>query len=379
MRSERPHQPRVPAELNRETRPRPGIGLSGAPIEKQAPTRLQTTPSLNGSTRTSPSPVLHRGARRVGLGHNILPDKNNITGGNLGRNREGNIHPLNAPDHTRLEEGRIVSSLNTHIMGNAKRTGSPIEIMQSAESRDFLHIVKEHMLMQSPQIVVLLETHVSGSTADEVCKKIGLIGQYRILHVYILEAREQFVTIVVSPEGYREWLFTAIYVNPHPSTREELRGELEQRASSYNHPWLLAGDFSKTRNLEERDHGGSNMVRHCDKFNNWIENNAPIDLGFLGPKYTWVHGLTQDTRKSTRLDRALCNIDWRLKFQEGGVKHLIHNQSNHAPILISTTGFSMTSRDYKPFRFEAAWLLHGEFDSYVRQCWDRKGTATEAL
>jgi len=68
--------------------------LSGAPTEKQAPVRLQITPSLNGSTRTSLSPVGHGGVRGVGLGHNVPPDKNSLAGGNLGRNHEGAIHPL---------------------------------------------------------------------------------------------------------------------------------------------------------------------------------------------------------------------------------------------------------------------------------------------
>ncbi|KAJ8445417.1 hypothetical protein Cgig2_031230 [Carnegiea gigantea] len=64
------------------------------------------------------------------------------------------------------------------------------------------------------------------------------------------------------------------------------------------------------------------MARRCTKFNNWIENNALIDLGFSGPKFTWVRGLGPSTKKSAHMDRALCNIEWRARFPEGGVKHL---------------------------------------------------------
>ncbi|KAJ8433994.1 hypothetical protein Cgig2_012687 [Carnegiea gigantea] len=32
------------------------------------------------------------------------------------------------------------------------------------------------------------------------------------------------------------------------------------------------------------------------------ENNALIDIGFSGPKFTWVRGLSPETRKSARLD-----------------------------------------------------------------------------
>ncbi|KAJ8432043.1 hypothetical protein Cgig2_006328 [Carnegiea gigantea] len=40
----------------------------------------------------------------------------------------------------------------------------------------------------------------------------------------------------------------------------------------YCAPWLLASD------LEERDHGGFEMLRRCDKFKHWIESNGFIDL-----------------------------------------------------------------------------------------------------
>ena len=72
-------------------------------------------------------------------------------------------------------------------------------------------------------------------------------------------------------------------------------------------PWLLAGDFNETVSIEERNHGGPDMRRRCNRFKYWIENNGLIDLGYSGPRFTWSRGLSQDTRKEARLDRALCN------------------------------------------------------------------------
>ncbi|KAJ8423366.1 hypothetical protein Cgig2_026784 [Carnegiea gigantea] len=99
-----------------------------------------------------------------------------------------------------------------------------------AGSREFLNALKEHVRMQRPQIVVLLETHISEVRAEDVCRRIGFGGQYR--------------------------------------------------------------------------------------FNNWIENNALLDIGFTGPTFTWVRGRTPSTRKSARLDRALCNMAWRRRRRE---------------------------------------------------------------
>ncbi|KAJ8424220.1 hypothetical protein Cgig2_011631 [Carnegiea gigantea] len=106
-------------------------------------------------------------------------------------------------------------------------------------------------------------------------------------------------------------------------------------------PWLLAGDYNETRTLDERDHSGLDMARHCSKFNNGIENNALIDTGRL--------------------------------------KHLIRNQSGHALILISTTRFSATNEETKPFRFQAAWVLHCDFDNFIRQCWKPNHLMTKVL
>ncbi|KAJ8434825.1 hypothetical protein Cgig2_033547 [Carnegiea gigantea] len=57
------------------------------------------------------------------------------------------------------------------------------------------------------------------------------------------------------------------------------------------------------------------MARRCSKFDNWIENNALIDIDFSAPKFIWFQGCTLSTQKSARLDRALLSmakIGWRM-------------------------------------------------------------------
>ncbi|KAJ8422017.1 hypothetical protein Cgig2_007567 [Carnegiea gigantea] len=260
---------------------------------------------------------------------------------------------------------------------------------QGAGTHDFMNTLKEHIGMQRPQIVVLLETHISGSRADNVCKRIGFGGQYRVdargfqggiwvlwldnqVQLNLIEAHDQFITVEVVVSGTRGWLFTTIYASPRSSGREELWKKLEGRALTTNHPWLLAGDFNETKTLDERDHGGADMARCCSKFNNWIENNALLDIGFTEPKFIWVRGHTPSTRKSARLNRALCNVAWRHRFQDGCVRHLVRHQLDHVPILISLTGFTPRVEEAKPFRFQAAWMLHFDFDNLIRQKWQTK-------
>ena len=132
----------------------------------------------------------------------------------------------------------------------------------------------------------------------------------------ILIAHSQFITMKVHWKRMRMWCFTTVYASLAVEEREELWREIEAFIGSVDKPWMLAGDFNEAKNLEERDHGGDEMLHRCLRLNNVIENNGLIDLGFPSPKFTWARGLSLQTRKQARLDRALCNIEWRSRFQE---------------------------------------------------------------
>ena len=92
-------------------------------------------------------------------------------------------------------------------------------------------------------------------------------------------------------------------------------------------------------------------------------------MGYSSPKFTWMRGLSPSTRKKARLDRALCNTEWRVKFQEGVVRHLLQACSDHSPLLISTGGFSPSALSSKPFRFQASWTTHDQFEAVVQENW----------
>ena len=78
--------------------------------------------------------------------------------------------------------------------------------------------------------------------------------------------------------------------------------------------------------------------------------------------------------KKARLDRTICNTVWRLKFQEGVVRHLLRAQSEHAPILIAPAGFPVHAHSCKPFQFHVAWYTHCTFEGVLRDNWDPNAT-----
>lgn len=43
-------------------------------------------------------------------------------------------------------------------------------------------------------------------------------------------------------------------------------------------------------------------------FVDWVEQRGLIDLGFIGPTFTWNHGNSVETWASAKLDMGLCDI-----------------------------------------------------------------------
>ncbi|KAL2942613.1 Arf-GAP with ANK repeat and PH domain-containing protein cnt-1 [Bienertia sinuspersici] len=90
-----------------------------------------------------------------------------------------------------------------------------------------------------------------------------------------------------------------------------------------------------------------NMPNRMEDYSpQFIRNSLPISC--------LARGNLPETRRSARLDRALCNGEWALRFNDAKVKHLPAVQSDHCPLLISSNGFSPLDHITRPFRFQAA-------------------------
>ncbi|KAL2926870.1 GTP-binding protein TypA/BipA-like protein [Bienertia sinuspersici] len=129
------------------------------------------------------------------------------------------------------------------------------------------------------------------------------------------------------------------------------------------------GDFNDTRFTWERNSASDETNRRSARFNEWVES---MELEFSGASHTWARGNSIETRRSARLDRALCNGEWALKFENAKVKHLPAVQSDHCPIIISPNGFAPLEYVNRPFRFQPDWMTHDHFDGFVNANWDSK-------
>ncbi|XP_021766581.1 uncharacterized protein LOC110731038 [Chenopodium quinoa] len=171
--------------------------------------------------------------------------------------------------------------------------------------------------------------------------------------------------------GATPWYFTEVYASLDPTKRNELWQELKDFSNTNNKPWLVAGDFNETRFSWERSSSSSETHRRETLFNEWVQDIGLLEIEFSGPAHTWSRGKNIHTYTSARLDRAFCNGDWSLQFANAASKNLLAIGSDHCPVLIAPNGFAPISNVNKPFKFQAAWLTHENFRSFIEEKWDK--------
>ncbi|XP_028117861.1 uncharacterized protein LOC114315447 [Camellia sinensis] len=70
-----------------------------------------------------------------------------------------------------------------------------------------------------------------------------------------------------------------------------------------------------------------------------------------------------------RLDRALCNTEWRTMFSEATVRVLPRTYSDHSPLIVYTQCMHNLNPLNRPFRFEAAWMTHLGLIDVIKYSW----------
>jgi hypothetical protein len=188
--------------------------------------------------------------------------------------------------------------------------------------------------------------------------------------VDVVSKNFQFMHLRVKYPYGSWWCFTAVYASPNVDRRKSLWYDLTEIANNIKEPWMLAGDFNDISSIEEKRGGVRASERRCKNFREQINACKLIDMGSVGPKFTWrgplFHG---DQRIFERLDRALCNDLWRLEFPNGYVKVLTRLEfSDHHPLLISPVEVPHPKVP-KQFRFESAWILNDSYNNLIQQCW----------
>ncbi|KAL5818860.1 hypothetical protein ACOSQ4_022702 [Xanthoceras sorbifolium] len=114
-------------------------------------------------------------------------------------------------------------------------------------------------------------------------------------------------------------------------------------------------------------------------FVDWFNSNSLVDMGYVGQNFTWVNKRGFEEDIWVRLDGAVCSRDWRIRYGDGYVKHLPRVNSDHCPIILYTKSAHITESTLKPFRFEAMWSKHKNYDEFIKKAWPSEGSISEKL
>jgi hypothetical protein len=91
------------------------------------------------------------------------------------------------------------------------------------------------------------------------------------------------------------------------------------------------------------------------------------DLGYVGDEFTWHRGAIRE-----RLDRALSNDSWNIKFPNAVLENLPYCKSDHRPLLLCLEEqVAHDNNSPSVLRFEAKWLKEAQFSEIVQQAWER--------
>jgi endonuclease/exonuclease/phosphatase family metal-dependent hydrolase len=240
------------------------------------------------------------------------------------------------------------------------------------------------MRKYNPTFIAIYETHVpyyrlssfwanTGYTPIHIIESNGHSGGIWLLKhsastivTNVIDSNNHSLTFTIR-RGNASTLCTCIYASPNHTQRPNLWNHLVHISHSIHAPWMLIGDFNETL-LPSDQRGGVFHHNKAASFSNFMNSCNLLDLTTTGGKFTWHRNNNGIRILSKKLDRGLANVDWRMNFPEAFVEVLCRLHSDHNPLLIRFGGLPL-ARGQQPFRFEAAWIDHLDYEKLVKIYW----------
>ncbi|KAL4362103.1 hypothetical protein GQ457_04G027190 [Hibiscus cannabinus] len=298
------------------------------------------------------------------------------------------LHKRDDPGKSRMALGDRLSNLASDLDRTAvekerrlvqPRSSRTEEINKGANDPGFNHCFKLLMKKQVPDIVVIMEPHISREVADRFIRKSGFEFSYRVeahglssgirllwkasIHVQILEVSNQYIHTRCFLSGTVYFFGTFVYASLNALRHRTLWYRLLSLNLGVGVPWVVGGDLNVISSSEERLGGSQRRSCISHRFNEFLFASGLMDMGFSGPKFTW-----RRDNLSQRLDKCLCNSEWFSVFPSLEIHHLLKLGLDHRPILLDTSCLPV-GPVVRPFRYLAAWNDHPAFLEFLRTVW----------
>uniref|UniRef100_A0A2N9HAJ1 Reverse transcriptase domain-containing protein n=1 Tax=Fagus sylvatica TaxID=28930 RepID=A0A2N9HAJ1_FAGSY len=174
---------------------------------------------------------------------------------------------------------------------------------------------------------------------------------------------------LVDGSSTNAWRLTGFYGAPETHRCEESWNLLRSLNNQSSLSWLCFGDFNEiVRRAELRGHRTRNE-NQMQGFRDVINDCGFIDLGHRGSEFTWCNNRKGLSTTWLRLDRAMANNDWLLRFNINIVHHLESSASDHKPLLVDCHPMPTQDQKHKLFRFEDVWHSNQGCEETINASW----------
>ncbi|XP_048132793.1 uncharacterized protein LOC125314473 [Rhodamnia argentea] len=132
-------------------------------------------------------------------------------------------------------------------------------------------------------------------------------------------------------------------------------------------PWICVRDFNKILFHWEKIGKREEENYRMGAFRELLADCSLMKGESKDCAFTWSNNRKGEALVKKRLDRVLCNSEWRVLFLNAEAYALPAIGSNHSQIILSTSPAWKRSR--KELKFEAFWLEDPECSKIVKDVW----------
>ena len=189
------------------------------------------------------------------------------------------------------------------------------------------------------------------------------------INIEVVDSHRYYIDTIINGNTEDAWRFTGFYGEPETHRRSEAWSKLRSLNSRMNIPWICGGDFNEIIRQEEKWGGAFRDHNQMQLFRDVIDECSFMDLGYVGPRFTWAKHYVDGHSIRIRLDQCMATNSWFQKFLGTRVHHLSCMSADHSPLLINLSGLPELRRK-RCFRFEEMWLSDPSCGETVEEVWN---------
>jgi len=250
----------------------------------------------------------------------------------------------------------VLKTMKQHFIGRAWLLGLPGEMNIIAwNCRGLGNVkavpsIKDMVRVYKSDIVILIETLVSGNKISDLCYTIGFDNHFSVdrigrsgglavlwrnsVNCSLINYSQNFINLQIQDPTLGNWRLTAFYGYSDSGRRRESWDLLRYLSNLSSSPWCIIGDFNDHLSTADKRGGPDRPSWLIRGFQNVVTYCNLFDLPLIEYQFTWFKSIGTTSSKEARLDRALITSSWHSLFSNSTLQTLAAPVLDHTPLLL---------------------------------------------